>query len=728
MSGRPEAISEHSTNQIRKVIEVLSDIFESIITGQQKESEDYENYQYWCKEQEESVSRALDEAKDVRDQMLVQKTSEDSALTTLSAKFDSLTENGERTRQIMAKAESMRSKELERYNGDMQTNRQSLDQVNQAITIVGGVKSNKGFLQHGQLQHIKLNEPGESSYVLGIMKGIRDKLDSTKAELQGDEGKKQSEHQLFLAAKKEELASLETERSSVRESLTAARIAQVETKRLLEHNQKEVQNLEKRLQSTTSSCKAKVESYAVRLKEYEHEKMALAQAIDEIMRSSHVTGLALPQLLKKSLNRTAAGGSNSRVVRLRAKLVGKVRKDGVAEAFLQVQSARARTGAAHGRAGIAQDVVGVIGAGAAQAANATHQHTTDRGPGFAGFVALLAGGKIGRGDVAQEMVLKLIARLKQEQAHEEEKHYNCTVGLKKRNAEFVSVGEDLMKRDAAINQKEAEIVTLGSERDAIEEAIESLARDREGIGLMRKEEHEEHMRKKKDRGLTLKVLKKAATILEHFYAALDKTAHNWDLLQAHGRNSPRGGTNELPVEGPKTWTDGTSTRKSIRSASAVAMIEKVRLEVIEEGKEADKEEAMNLAAYEGFLVKLTEEHDMLRDEATQRAKRQGKLKVELNSDREKLAELEEDLWSIQALIHSLHEECDSLIATIKQRSHARTFEIGQLKDVMDILAGASIAQRADLPKGDSQALLEQSSGALSPRERALIHDLSQGSR
>merc|ERR1712085_170448 len=83
------------------------------------------------------------------------------------------------TNDIMAKATTIRTQEFSRYSDDMAANRQSLDQVDKAIKIVSKVNKQGGFLQHGVMEHLQLNEPGESSYVMGIMKGIKKKLATT---------------------------------------------------------------------------------------------------------------------------------------------------------------------------------------------------------------------------------------------------------------------------------------------------------------------------------------------------------------------------------------------------------------------------------------------------------------------------------------------------------------------------------------------------------------------
>merc|ERR1719198_1487090 len=74
----------------------------------------------------------------------------------------------------------------------------------------------------------------------------------------------------------------------------------------------------------------------------------------------------------------------------------------------------------------------------------------------------------------------------------------------------------------------------------------------------------------------------------------------------------------------------------------------------------------------------------------------AKLGVNINTLKETLQQKNDELAAINKQLDSLHKQCDELLKFFDKRKKGRAFEISQLRDVMDILSGSSIAARVGL--------------------------------
>jgi len=685
-------ISEKSAKQIKGVLEVLQDILESIEVSQRKESTSFGTFTDWCSAQNTSISQALGQEQDAQELLAVDAAAMDAQVATAEKEMAELIKIIDSSQTIMAKADTVRSEENDRFSDDMEENRRSLDQVEEAIRIIGKVQHQGGFLQNGLLEHLQLNEPGESSYAMGVMVGIKDKMDKSRVVLQEAETKKQGEHDAFMGAKKAEVSSSEGERVQKRTQLTEDKIQQVDMERRKKHNTEALAILQTRYTDTLDRCKTKTSSYKIRREEYDNEKKALRMALDQISVSS---GIA-----------EARGTKGDGEWRPPAD-------------FLQLQR---RTRHHSARRNMAADSLDDI-VDAADAADTMDSEvmpvrkTHGRGPGFAAFISQLASGKVGSSDEARKMVKMLITRLKDEQATEDKKLKHCKASFPAREKELEDAQSELQQIDSTVGLKSSEIGTIGIELGRLESTVQDNLFISTSIRQQRKDEHELFEKNHKDRRLTMKVLKQATSILKHFYASLDKTAAKavTDLLQTGGPDS-----SAEPSAPPTTWQAGKSTRKSIRGSTVVEMIEKVLAEIKDEDKQEAKDEAAAVVEYDKMQADVVKERDNVNEERTEHVKRKAKLSVQLNADREASQEKGADTQSIVALIANLHEECDSLLQMYETRKKARDFETSQLKDVMDILAGARVA-------------LDQSDGkgagvALNVRELTLLREMSQSAQ
>merc|ERR1740117_2554478 len=210
----------------------------------------------------------------------------------------------------------------------------------------------------------------------------------------------------------------------------------------------------------------------------------------------------------------------------------------------------------------------------------------------------------------------------------------------------------------------------------------------------------------KDRTLAIKVIRQAKTVLAAFYESKEKGS----LAQvAHEKLS------QAPP--PETWSSTSSQRQSTGSGAVMMMVDEIAQDIETEQKDAAIEEKTSARAYDKFQKESREEFDKRAEEMTDRVTRKAKALVQVNNHREESSSLQEDHDAITVQLGDLHSECDALLQNHKQRSEARFHEVSQLRDVIDILSGSSIAARTGDSAAAPAAMIQQKPQILQKPQR-----------
>merc|ERR1719399_707317 len=179
----------------------------------------------------------------------------------------------------MDQAKGIRDEEQTKYEQDKSMNMQSMGQINQAINIVQRVHQVGGFLQNGVVQKMQLNEPGESNFVLGVMKSLKQNLERNQKKSDEEEAKKQGLHDKLVSTKSAQLAATQ-------EETRVKALALTETKTKLSQANNDIETLEEvtkenkdYLADTTTTCGDKKKEWEIRGEDRAKEKAAIAEAI-----------------------------------------------------------------------------------------------------------------------------------------------------------------------------------------------------------------------------------------------------------------------------------------------------------------------------------------------------------------------------------------------------------------------------------------------------------------
>jgi len=291
-------------------------------------------------------------------------------------------------------------------------------------------------------------------------------------------------------------------------------------------------------------------------------------------------------------------------------------------------------------------------------------------------------------------VQKMITALMKQQKDEGDTLKYCESTLENTADEKSEIEDGLKTLIAGISLQGEEIQSLSKDVEDVNAALAKMKQQLEEAKAMRKKEKSDYDKGTKDRLLAGKVLKQASAVLQKYYASMDpsQAAFNQGPVKIGEQKKP-----------PKTWREGSSTRKEIMGNAVIRIIEKISDDINIEQKAAQKDEEQAVVVFEKLVKDSRDQFDDSMGDITERVKRKAKLIVEVNADKQAKSQKDKELVDVKTQLASLHAKCDELMKNFEARTKARNFEVSQLKDVMDILSGSSVATRTGfLEQPDAQ--------------------------
>jgi len=635
-----KAVSKESNKKINMVIATLKDILQSVVNEEKEETAMYNKYVSWCDTESAAIAKDL---KDTKTELANAKVLNQEQLSSIDSLTNTVNKNEkemEETKDAVAQAVALRTDENEKYTEEMQLNTESLRQIDTAIKHVSKVNKQGGFLQNGVLKKLAVNQPGESSYVLGIMKGLEDKLKKSRAELESVEKEKVKMHNSFMDTTGKRMKEIADETTEKKILLSETTAKQAGTKRKIGKLTDEVATLTDNGIKTAETCQTAKHEWSVRQADRTKEKAALNEAVRYLSESSFEQ-LSLMQ---------ESNEDNSKSEEERAPVV-------FAPSFVQtVSDTKSSDNAFFAAASSA-----LLGEDEEVEAHAKKDTFTG----------------------VKSVVQKLIASHQSTQQEEKDKKEYCEKEIEAKDDEKATTTDDLAAVKADIDTKTAESTQLADEVKQLYAAIDEIKASLEKAGKIRKEEAALFAASSKDRALALKVLNQAKQVLEEFYknAFFQKSAHK---------------------QAPQKWAPGNQ-RKDAAASGAVSMVQGIADDITKEQKDAAADEAEAAGEYARLQQDSATQRDDKQADITERVVAKAKLGVQINTLKEKATQKNDDLTAIGKQLDALHKSCDELIEYYNKRTKARSFEVSQLRDVMDILSGSGLAPRVGLMEEDSNA-------------------------
>jgi chromosome segregation ATPase len=624
-------VSKSSSQKIQMVTATLKDILQSVVNEEAQETTLFNKYTAWCKTERADIAGDIKETRTDLANAKVLSQEQLSNIDQLKLFIKQSEKEIEETKDAVAQAVALRTDENNKYTEEMQLNTQSIRQIKKAIEHVSKVQKQGGFLQNGVTHKLQLNQPGESSYVFGIMKGLKTKLEKSRKNLKEVEEEKVKMHNSFMTTKGQSLKSLTDTTTSKKILLTETSAKQAGVEQKIGKLTEELDKLLKSAAHTDDNCQTSQEEWKNRQADRTREKAALDEAI------RYLTQTAFEQIsLVQAFFVDSDGEDQDSVV--------------FAPSFLQEATSSQTSDAEFDKA---------VDAFSDENGRVEAHMKKDTFNGVKGVVS------------------KLISAHKDTQDEEKKQRDYCQSELETKEDQKEDTANSLASVAADIEKKSSEVDMLADEVKALYASMEKVRKSVAEAGKVRKEQMAVFKAGSKDRALAMKVLKQAMTVLQNFY---DQNSGSL-LQQGAGRAPP-----------PAKW-GSSSPRKKTATFGAVSMVQDIADDIAKEQKDAAIQEEEAVAAYEKLQKDSQEANDNKQQDITNRVTAKAKLGVQINALKETKTEKSDELKSITSQISALHKECDELLEFFDKRKKDRSFEVDQLNDVMDILSGSSIAAR-----------------------------------
>lgn len=275
-----KGVSDRSAGRLQAVINTLQDISQSITNEEKTETANYGTYKKWCKDELARIDLDLGQKEPALRGADVSEAEKTAAISSTAHAIATAEKTHGETVQMIAQAKKVRDEEADKYNEDMLLNQQSVSQVDQAITAVDKLQVRGGFLQDGHMKRLQVNEPGESSIVLGTIKQLKAHLLETAKAIMTSEDEKVRMYGVIVDSKQGQTMLLENDIIDKKEQISGLKVENLDNKRAQKRIPAEIADLQTSKAEVESACNAKAKAWDVRQGDREKEKKSLKMAID----------------------------------------------------------------------------------------------------------------------------------------------------------------------------------------------------------------------------------------------------------------------------------------------------------------------------------------------------------------------------------------------------------------------------------------------------------------
>mmetsp|Transcript_16771 Transcript_16771/g.29410 ORF Transcript_16771/g.29410 Transcript_16771/m.29410 type:complete len:666 (+) Transcript_16771:81-2078(+) len=608
-------------SQFDLVIETMQDIIVNVDKEGAREEEALKDFKAWCKKEVESLSASTTLAKQQVEKAIVTIREETATIAGLEAVTFKLKAQEKELQDGIDQMTNIYNDETEKYNEEVELNSASTRTVLKALTQLENSK--KGvFLQQRQ-------STSSPDYVIGVLKGIKDNLDKTRKELDADQASRKKQFNELSVKKREQMGTVSDEAGEKGKQLAASKLKLVQAQSVYDGEKGSDVEMQKTADDAVELCEKKALEFSVRQEDRANEKKQLNQTI-----------LTL---------KTAIAADNE----------GEKKDEDKKEAtsFLQVVSK-------HDQKAQAKEEKQRRLRAAKREVKLIMQQRKEKGDGL---------------NKAAEAVQKLMTSIKESQKLDETRKKYCkSQKTEEQGNKIVAEGQTVRLKsrigflEADIVQQKKEAAVLSEEADGFEGKLNDL---RKSLFA----EKNSYLEAKKERELTMKVLKKAKSIVGNFYGSTDNTKSAFFQVDVSQAAAP-----------PALWDPGSSRQEALGSA-VTHLLDALALGFEKEQKDADKEweeaeekaDALDKDSQAVFDRKKQQESALLQQVASS--------SVELSQVKADAELQEKSFKSAVEMIAKLDKDCADLLANFDAVYKERQNQLYGLQDVAEILGGASIA-------------------------------------
>merc|ERR1719353_1813826 len=499
---------------------------------------------------------------------------------------------------------------------------------------------------------------GQSGEIVGILKTMKDEMDSSLNGAVSDEEKNAAGYAELSAAKKEEISAAGAAIESKTQRSGTLAVTITTTKGDVKDTTNEMNDTEAFLANLKVECGEKKKEWAVRCQIRAEEVAAISAAIKVLNDDDAL------DLFKKTLSLTQ-GPAGSQL------------------GFIQQHEAQ------HNRA--------------QQALQQLQSTKVDQKNLQVQFLENALKSKSVDFTKVIKMVTDMEGVLKEEQASDDAQKSFCDKDIASSEREQKDTEEEIESSAALIEEcKEASAATA-DEIALLQKEIKELDLAVAEATEQRKEEHGEYIQFMEENNAAVQLLEKAKNKLNKFYRPSQyvaettpapivlsqlPTAH-LDLMDNNGLAFVQVHHKEAPPPPPETW--GAYKKKSGKSNGAFALLDRLTKDLQDGIADAEHDETTSQKDYETLMADSQTSRAQKAESITEKEASKADLDLKVENASEKKTALEQDLLNIKDYLSKLHAQCDFLVENYDVRKTARETELESLANAKAVLSGADFS-------------------------------------
>jgi hypothetical protein len=653
------------SSPVSKVIKLLKDMQEQLLSDKKAEEEMYDKLSCWCKVNGGGKETAITTAEQMIQDLSARIKALDAKSSELEMSIKSLTDEVASNTASLAAATKMREEEHAAFNTNEKDMILSIDSLKNAIVVLaksqGDGRALKSFLQTDssmvslasvkrRLRHVVdktedlLNQilaPKErnaldefmqtqggyapaSGEIYGVLKQMRENFDANLKDMQSAESKSSAQYAALKAAKSEEIAAgeklakeKEAQLGKTKVELSEAKEDLTDTENSLSADQAFLQDLKERCSVSDAEWEKRS---AVRAKEIAAVGEAIGILTDD---DAH-------DLFHKSLS------------------------------FLQLSSTRR------------------VVTKAQRAREAASRVLLRQGQksGNKALVQLAAAARLDNFKAVTDSIASMMKDLKAEMADEIKHRDYCNKEFQINQKETFTVTNEIKDLETKINDFASEMDTLAGEIATMKAELVDLTTGLQQANINRVKENQLFQKTVADQRATQVILTKALDRLKKFYEDAAMVQIKASHKQEPGADAPP------PPPGFSEYKTNSG------SGSVMTMIESIIQDAKDSETEAITAENEAQSMYESFQAEsnqsIVEKQRAVTNKTEQKAKAES-AKVAAEGDK---SAAEGEAASLAATKAELHRSCDFVLANFEVKQEARQTELASLDNALSALRTA----------------------------------------
>jgi len=669
---------EHRVNPIRKVVTMLQ-MMQNKVTAEGKKAEAiYDKFMCYCENADTLLAGAITTAENKIPQLEAAVGKDVEMKKQLDTDVKNHKADREAAKGAVAEATALREKEAAEFaktSGDLKTNIAALAKAIPAIEKGMG----SGFLQTSSASVVrelsinmdmsnvdrqmlasflssKTGYAPASGEIVGILKTMEDEMNANLADVTAAEESAIAGFEELKAAKAKEINALT---KSIEEKMTrigeiAVKVAEMGNE--LEDTKEDLEESKKFLAQLDVNCENKKKEWATYQKMQGEELLALADTI-KILNDDDAL-----ELFKKTL-------------------------PGSASSFLQIQVTE-------------QSAM-------RKALQTLKDNRRGSDPRVDLIEVALRGGKPGFEKIIK-LIDELTAKLKEEQAEDDEKKEWCENEIDKTEDTKKVLQQDISDLETSISDAEESITNLKAEIEALDDGIRALDKEVAEATENRKAEHDDFEATYAANTAAVDILKFAKNRLNKFYnpklykppAKRELSEDEQITLNMGGTLAPTAAPGGIAGTGiglvqaappPPPAANLAYKTKGEESSGVIQMIDTLVNDVEKENQVMKLEEEDAQDDYEKFMGDAKDKRAADSKSMSDAEGALAETDEQMVTDKGALKDKNTELMETDKYLSGVHADCDFLLKYYDMRKEARTGEIDAMGKAKDVLNGASYA-------------------------------------